>query len=166
MEFFKIAWRNLGRNIRRTIIIISAITLGIWGALVTMAIYNAFGVQMVNSFIYTDLGHIQIHAKGYQKNPSLRLCITDGQEVLQKLKHAGHLAGYTPRINAFALAQSARGAQGVYLTGIDPALEPTVTRIREFVKSGYFFESSDEPSVLVGKALAKGGVECADFRLN
>jgi len=153
-EFFKIAWRNLGRNLRRTVIIVVAVALGVWGGLVSMSIFNSLGHQMVNNFINSSLGHIQIHIKGYVKNPSLRLCMTDADEVLSKIKGADHLAGYAPRIYGFALAQSARNSQGVMMVGIDPVMEPTVTRIRQIVKSGSYFTANDDPGVLIGKSLA------------
>jgi ABC-type lipoprotein release transport system permease subunit len=153
-EFFIIAWRNLGRNLRRTIIITAAVALGVWGGLVSMSIFNSLGHQMVGNFINSSLGHIQIHAKGYVKNPGLRLCMTDADEVLSKIKGAEHLAGYAPRIYGFALAQSARTSQGVMMVGIDPVLEPTVTRIRQIVKSGSYFSANDDPGVLIGKSLA------------
>jgi len=154
-EFIKIAFRNLGRNLRRTIIITCAIAIGVWGAVVTIAIYNAFGHQMVDNFIYANLGHIQILKKGYHKNPRLRLCILNASQVLDQLKAVPHLAGYAPRINAFALAQSPRASQGVLICGIDPELEPRVTKIKEFVIKGEYFSGSDEKAVLLGKKLAQ-----------
>ena len=154
-EFIKIAFRNLGRNLRRTIIITCAIAIGVWGAVVTIAIYNAFSYQMVENFIDANLGHIQILKKGYHKNPRLRLCILNACEILNQLKAIPHLAGYAPRINAFALTQSPRASQGVLLCGIDPELEPSVTRIKEFVIKGEYFSASDENAVLVGKRLAQ-----------
>jgi len=153
-EFVKIAWRNLGRNLRRTLIITIAIALGVWGVLVTIAVYNSMAFQMVDNFIYASLGHVQIHIKGYTKNPGLRLCMTDAGEILQKIKGASHMAGYAPRIYGFALAQSPRTSQGVMIVGIDIAKEPTVSRIKKFIKSGSYFTSDDEPVVLVGKDLA------------
>jgi len=163
LEFCKIAWRNLGRNLRRTLVITGAVTLGVWGGLMTMAIYNAFVYQMVDNFIYSNLGHLQVHVKGYDKNPSLRLCMLDGERVIRQIKGAPHMAGFAPRIYGFALAQSARASNGVLIAGIDPELEPTVTRIRKFVKSGSYFSGPDEPEVLVGKPLAhKLKVEVGD----
>ncbi|GEM_PF-1538790 len=152
--FIKIAWRNLWRNPRRTIVITLAIALGIWGVLVAIAFDNSFAYQMVDNFIYTHLGHIEIHARGYQKNPGLRLCMTDAEEVLEKVKTSDHIAGYAPRIKAFALAQSPRASQGVMLVGIDPGLEPTVTRIKTFITKGSYFDKDDDRAVLIGEGLA------------
>jgi ABC-type lipoprotein release transport system permease subunit len=161
--FMKIAWRNLWRNKRRTAVIALAIALGVWGVLVAIAFDNSFAYQMVDNFIYTHLGHIEIHAKGYQRNPGLRLCMTDAEKVLEKVKTSNHIAGYAPRIKAFGLAQSPRASQGVMLVGIDPELEPTVTRIKTFITEGRYFDREDERAVLIGEALAhKLKVEVGD----
>jgi len=123
-EFVKIAWRNLWRNTRRTLIISFAIGLGIWGGIIAVAFDNAFVFQMMDNFIYTHLGHIQIHFKGYHKNPALRLCIAEPEKVLEAVKTVPGIKGYAPRIKSFGLAQSPRASQGVMLVGIDPELEP------------------------------------------
>ncbi len=154
-EFIKIAWRNLWRNTRRTIIISCAIGLGIWGGIVAVALDNAFVFQMMDNFIYSFLGHIEIHFKGYQKNPSLRLCIIDADRVISLVKEVRHIKSYSPRIKSFGLAQSPRSSQGIMLIGIDPVLESRTTRIKSFIKQGRYFERDDEPAVLIGKELAK-----------
>jgi len=154
-EFLKIAWRNLFRNPRRTIIISCAIAIGIWGVLMAIAIDNAFLYQMVDNFIYTFVGHIEIHAQGYHKNPNLKLFIPEADSALAKVKSAPHLAGFAPRINAFALAQSPRASQGVILVGIDPEKEASVTRVKQFVTRGKYFEKDNERSVLIGESLAR-----------
>jgi ABC-type lipoprotein release transport system permease subunit len=154
IEFIKIAWRNLWRNKRRTVVISLAIALGVWGVLVAIGVDNAFVYQMMDNFIYTHLGHIEIHAQGFNKNPSLRLCITEAEEVIEKVKGTEHIAGYAPRIKAFSLAQSPRSSQGVMLVGIDPELEPTVTRIKSFITEGSYFERDDGRAALIGEGLA------------
>ena len=154
-EFVKIAWRNLWRNTRRTLIISFAIGLGIWGGIIAVAFDNAFVFQMMDNFIYTHLGHIQIHFKGYHKNPALRLCIAEPEKVLEAVKTVPGIKGYAPRIKSFGLAQSPRASQGVMLVGIDPELEPTVTRIKTFIRRGRFFQEAEERGVLIGEALAK-----------
>ncbi len=153
-EFIKIAWRNLWRNKRRTLVITFAIALGVWGVLVAIAVDNAFVYQMMDNFIYTHLGHIEIHANGYQKNPSLRLCMPEAEALLEKVRGTRHIKGYAPRIKAFGLAQSPRASQGVMIIGIDPELEANVTRIRTFITEGRYFNKDDFRSVLIGESLS------------
>jgi len=150
----KIAWRNLFRNPRRTLVIILAIGLGIWGVLMAMALDNAFAFQMIDNFIFTHLGHIEVHARGYQKHPSLKLCMVEADAILEKIQGSPHLRAYAPRIKNFGLAQSARSSRGVMLVGIDPEAEARVTRIREFVSQGRYFADAEEEGVLIGESLA------------
>ena len=152
--YFKIAWRNLFRNPRRTLVIILAIGLGIWGVLMAMAMDNAFAYQMIDNFIFTYLGHLEVHARGYQKHPSLKLCMVKADTILEKIQGTPHLRAYAPRIKNFGLAQSARASRGVMLVGIGPEAEARVTRIREFVSEGRYFADADEEGVLIGQSLA------------
>ncbi len=154
MEFFKMAWRNLGRNPRRTIVIIAAVAVGVWAMCIVGSYYDAVSAKLLETVIFGNIGYVQIHRLGYHKNQSLRLCMTDGAAVINKIKGAPHLTGYSPRIYNFALARSPSSSQGVMIMGIDPDLEPTVTRIKSFIKSGSYFQSDDEPVVLIGKSLA------------
>ena len=154
MELFKIAWRNLGRNPRRTSVIIAAVAVGVWAMCIVGSYYDALGAQLLETLIFGNIGYVQIHRLDYQKNPSLRLCMTDGAAVINKIKGAPHLTGYSPRIYNFALARSPSTSQGVMIMGMDPDLEPTVTRIKSFIKSGSYFQSNDEPVVLIGQSLA------------
>lgn len=153
--YLKIAWRNLFRNPRRTLVIILAIGLGIWGVLMAMAMDNAFAYQMIDNFIFTYLGHLEVHARGYQKHPSLKLCLAPAEAVLAKIQGAPHLRAYAPRIKNFGLAQSARASRGVMLVGIDPEAEARVTRLREFVSQGRYFTGPEEEAVLIGESLAR-----------
>src|SRR5210317_1092776 len=68
---FRIAWRNLWRNHRRSLIMLSAIALGLWGMIWMTALMRGMVDQMIDSSIKTLSGHIQIHAPGYRDDPSI-----------------------------------------------------------------------------------------------
>ena len=61
----RMAWRNLWRNPRRTGVLVAAVSSGVAGALCAMALTNGMVVQMVDTAIRTELGHLQIHAYGF-----------------------------------------------------------------------------------------------------
>ena len=75
----RIAWRNVWRNGRRTLVVVSAIAVGLSGTVVSMAINFGMVIQMVETAIATDLGHIQIHARGYEDDPGLDRRLLDGR---------------------------------------------------------------------------------------
>ena len=71
MLVLRLAWRNAWRHARRTGILITAVAVGIAGTLLTMAVNFGMIFQMVETAITTELGHVQIHARGFDENPEL-----------------------------------------------------------------------------------------------
>ncbi len=67
-----LAWKNIWRNKKRSLIILTAITLGLWAGLFSVAVYDRFWDTTVNSTIDRNLSHIQIHTKEF-KDESLNL---------------------------------------------------------------------------------------------
>ena len=74
----RMAWRNAWRNPRRTGILVTAVAVGIAGTLLTMALNFGMIFQMVELAIETDLGHVQVHANGWDANPELGIRLQDG----------------------------------------------------------------------------------------
>ena len=65
MLTLRMAWRNAWRSRRRTAIVVSAVAVGIAGTLLSMAVNYGMVFQMVDTAIATELGHVQVHARGF-----------------------------------------------------------------------------------------------------
>jgi ABC-type lipoprotein release transport system permease subunit len=74
----RVAWRNVWRHRRRTAIVITAVAVGILGTLLSMAVNYGMIFQMVDTAIAAELGHVQVHAAGYEANPELHVQLADG----------------------------------------------------------------------------------------
>ena len=71
MLIWRLAWRNLWRQPRRTLIVTGAVAVGIGGVFLAMAVNFGMLVQMVESAIAIELGHLQIHAAGFERSPGI-----------------------------------------------------------------------------------------------
>ena len=58
---FRIAWRNLGRNRRRTLLAVLAIAVGQWALLATQGLMRGYGDNIQRAITGPMVGHIQIH---------------------------------------------------------------------------------------------------------
>ena len=67
----RMAWRNLWRNPRRTAVVVTAISIGIAGCILSMAINLGLVAGMVDTAIRGGLGHMQVHASGWDADPQL-----------------------------------------------------------------------------------------------
>jgi len=149
------AWRNVWRNPRRTILTICAITFA--SVLLVFMLSFQFGSYetMINTSVKISTGHLQVQAAKYHEKKNIRFVIPDPQAVADILDQIPEVAAYTFRGQAFALISSKDRTYGVLVTGIDPQKEPNVSRISKLVHKGHFLTEDDAGQAVVGKLLAK-----------
>jgi putative ABC transport system permease protein len=152
--YFRLAWRNIWRNPRRTTVILFAVIVGVWCMLVLGALTRGEETGMIKNGISTLTGHIQIHAKGYQRDPVIENSINGLASIKTVLeKHLPPGADWTPRIRVRAFARNARHMAPVTLVGIDPAREKQVSFIEKAIKGGAYLQPGDKYGIIVGRAL-------------
>ncbi|MCP3987198.1 MAG: ABC transporter permease [bacterium] len=151
---WRMAWRNVGRNPRRTLIVGSAIAIGLGSTIVAMAVNYGMIFEMVASAIRTEVGHVQIHGQGFDAKPSIDIRIEPGQGVGPGLvEDLPEVVAWAPRVRDEGLVSSPRASVGVRLVAIDPDREAKVSVIEESITQGQFL--GDEPrQVLIGERLA------------
>jgi putative ABC transport system permease protein len=151
----KMAWRNIWRNPRRTILTISAIafasTLLVFMLSFQLGSYGA----MINASVRIHTGHLQIQAKGYQDKKGVRLVVPDPVSIGDILDKIPEVDAYTFRANAFSLASSKERTYGIMVIGIDPVREAEVSTLRKLIRHGDFLSEGDTNQALVGELLAR-----------
>lgn len=151
----RIAWRNVWRNGRRTAVVVIAIAVGIAGTVLSMAINFGMVVQMVETAIATDLGHLQIHARGYEDDPGLARRLDDGGRMgIAALNLAQNVTAWAPRVRSDGLLTSPRASAGVSVLAIDPEREAGITVMADSVTQGAYLDG-EERRILIGEALAE-----------
>ena len=151
----KMAWRNIWRNPRRSILTMAAIAFAC--LLLVFMLSWQFGSYdtMINSAVKIHTGHLQIQAKGYQDRKSIRLVVPDPTRVGEVLKDIPEVDEYTFRANAFSLVSSMDRTYGIMVTGIDPGREAKVSTIEHLIRQGKYLSDSDINKALIGELLAK-----------
>jgi ABC-type lipoprotein release transport system permease subunit len=154
MFTLRLAWRNVWRNKRRSAIMLTAVVVGIAGVVLSMAVNNGMIFQMVDTAIATELGHVQIHAPGYEENPGLEVRFADGgREARAALESMGGVRAWAPRVRSEALVFSPRASVGVQVVGIDPEREAQVSLVARSIVDGRYVDV--ERDLLMGTALAR-----------
>ncbi len=149
-----LAWKNIWRNRKRSLIIITAITFGLWGGLVAGAVMMGWGESMVNTAINRDLGHIQIHRPGFTGDRGAELYIPEGIEVLKNVRSTQGVMAASGRTLVDGMAASPSSTFGVSIAGIDPESEGRVTSIKAILKEGKYFDTDRKNPVIIGQKLA------------
>ena len=142
------AWRNIWRNPRRTLLTISAIAFA--SLLLVFMLSFQFGSYdtMINASVRIHAGHLQVQADGYQDKRSMRLIVPDPAMLSNILKEIQAVEAYTFRANAFSLASSGKRTYGVMVTGIDPHKEASVSTLKNLIREGTYLTETDGYQVL------------------
>ena len=153
--YLQLGWRNIWRNPRRTVVILTAVVIGVWCMITLGALMRGMIDQMVRNGIATLTGHIQVHSRGYRNDPVIENSIVDPRAVehaLKELLPAG--SRWSSRVRVNAVASNARHSGGVVLVGIDPAAEAAVSFIGDAIAQGRYLEHEDKNGIIIGNALA------------
>lgn len=151
----KMAWRNVWRNPRRSILTILAIAFA--SLLLVFMLSWQFGSYdtMINSAVKIHTGHLQVQAKGYNDRGDIRLVVPNPAGVGGILEKIPGITAYTFRADAFSLVTSKERTYGAMVIGIDPAREAKVSTLEKLIRQGSYLSAGDIDQALVGKLLAK-----------
>ena len=156
MLYLRLAWRNIWRHRRRTVIVVIAMAMSLW----LMMFYDGF-VAGFNNAIYGNAikflgGNIQIHAEGYKDNSSRTplLPLSDDKAALETALDQPNVVAASRRIITGGLATTREGAFPVSITGIEPEAERPVSLPAQNITSGRYLAADDADSVLIGQGLA------------
>ena len=150
----KMAWRNIWRNPRRTLLTIAAISFASMILVFMLSFQLGCYETMINTSVKISTGHLQIQAKGYLKDKKMRLVINNPDKIAKFLNTIKGIDTYTFRTNGFCLVSSDKRTYGVVVTGIDPLKEARVSSIKSLVRKGSYLKEEDQYSALIGGLLS------------
>jgi ABC-type lipoprotein release transport system permease subunit len=163
--YLRLAWRNIWRHRRRTVIIILAMGLGLSLMMMYDGLVVGFNQAIYGNAIKVLGGNIQVHAEGYRAEASQAplLPLPDDQAVVQAALANPQVVAALRRINTGGLASSREGAFAVSITGIVPEIEKDVNLAAQHVVAGRFLADGDADAIFIGKGLADAmGVQVDD----
>ena len=149
-----LAWRNLWRNYRRTLIMLAAIVLGVWAMIFFSAMMRGMLDEMMHAGLRVLPGEVQIHHPEYRDDPSIVNSIPmPGGKLLEALS-TPPVTAWTARIKVPGMISSERDNRGIQLLGVDPAGEIAFGFDPDDVIEGRFLESAEDKGIVIGRKLA------------
>lgn len=122
-EDLKIAWRNLWRNKRRTVITSASVFFAVFFAILMRSYELGSYDSMILNFIESYSGYLQIQNVNYQDNPSVDYSFDYNDSLANAIKDVENVVSVSPHIESFALASSGTQTKGVAVLAIDPEME-------------------------------------------
>jgi ABC-type lipoprotein release transport system permease subunit len=153
--FAKLAWRNIFRNARRTIIAGSAIGVGLAALIVADAFILGMEHNLIASATESFMGEGQIHGRGFRETLEVEETIHNLDSVVTRLESDSLVRSYAPRTMSYVMISSPANMQSVSMIGVDPAREPELSQIDEALQQGHYFEGDNQRNILIGSELAE-----------
>lgn len=149
-----LALRNVRRNVRRSLITVLSITIGLAALTFLWAFLDGMNSEMVENTTRYFAGDAQVHLKGYHADPNLDLTISQADRVLDVVRRDQEVAAASVRLEGKALASHSDKSRGVLLVGVSAAEEARVTSLFGAVEAGTPLRPTDSTGALVGADLA------------
>ena len=154
MDTVKLAFRNLFRNTRRTVLTVMLIGFSLTALILTDGVMRGMLTLMVENVTGTFTGEAQIHLPGYRENLDVDLTMDNSDEIERQLQQNSSLKSYAPRVVSGAMVSSSYNVSAGALYGIDAQREQTVSRVRQAVSRGDYL-SGEGTELLIGHSMAE-----------
>lgn len=151
---FILAWRNLWRNKRRTLITVASVFFAVIMAITAQSFQKGSYELMIDNMVKYSTGYLQIQDVLFEDEPSMDNSMLYDAALKHSLKPFSSKIAYTvPRMQSFALAATNNTTRGVVVTGIDPESENRFNNLTGLITEGDFIHAEDN-AVLVAQGLA------------
>ena len=150
----KIAWRNIWRNKRRTMITVASIMFALFFAIIMRGFQKGSYAKMKENAVESYSGYLQVQNKDYWYDKNINNTMEIDQNLVDELANDDRVKVIIPRLESFALASSGESTKGVVVMGIDPDKEDLMTQVKSYLLMGSFVKSNDR-SIMIAEGLAK-----------
>ncbi len=152
--YFELAWRNLWRNKKRTLIAAASVFFAVLLALIMRSMQQGTYNYMINSSVSLSTGYLQVHAKGFWDKRSLDKSMEYSKQKTQEIKNIPHVTNVLPRLESYTLISYGKSTKVTPVIGIDPEKENSMTHLKEkLIKGSYLTDSSN--GMLISQGLAE-----------
>jgi len=152
-DYFKIAWRNIWRNRRRTFITVASVLFAVFLALLMRSMQLGTYGYMIESAVKSSTGYLQVHQKGYWDDKSIDNTMEYPPGLPEQLKSTPNVTEIIPRLESFALISSGKQTKGVAVIGTVPEIEDKISGLSKKLVAGEFL-SGGENGLLIAEGLA------------
>jgi len=155
-KLLRMAWRNVWRHSRRTVIVLIATALGLAFLLFFDGLFGGSKQAVFGNAVKLQGGNVLIHAPGYREKARRMplLPLPNDEAVLQGVLAQSHVVNASRRIKTSGMVSSREGTLPVTMIGIEPGREASTGLLAENVTQGRYLAADDEDVLLIGQALA------------
>lgn len=150
---FKIAWRNIYRNKKRSLITITSIFGALFLIILMRALQFGFYDKLIETVVESYAGYVEIHADGFWDNQNLDNSMEVDQSLINDIKSVEGVENIVQRLQTFSLISMGEKTKGGVVNGINISEEQKITDWSKKMVSGSFDIGDDE--IIIGKGIAE-----------
>jgi ABC-type lipoprotein release transport system permease subunit len=154
MDYFKIAWRNLWRNKRRTLITVASIFFGVVLATIMNSLQDGTYANMIDMMVKLSSGYLQVQNPEYREDRSINNAFVPSEELINQLKETRKITSVAKRLETFALLSSGPNTRGGAVVGFEPSKDKQTSNLQNWISEGNFLNDNDK-EILVTSNVAK-----------
>lgn len=151
----KIAGRNIWRSKKRSLIIIIAVSIGLWAGIFMIAFYNGMIEERINNAITTELSHLQLHHSKFRKEYEVKYMLPEGRKMLETIEKQPEIKAASGRIIVKGMIASASGSSGITINGVMPKEEQQLTNLAGEIIEGNYFDNQKPNEIIISQKLSK-----------
>jgi ABC-type lipoprotein release transport system permease subunit len=153
--YVKLAFRNLLRNKRRSLIAGTAIGLGLASLIFVDALVIGMEQNMIESATSTFFGDGEIQRKGFRRTLETDMTINRLNWVVENLQREPIVKHFSLRTMSYGMISSPANFGSIELVGVDPATERYVSEIDDAMIKGSYFSGENIRDIVIGAKLAE-----------
>ena len=152
--YIKLAWKNLWRNKKRTLIAASSVFFAVVLALLMRSMQRGYYDYMIDASVRMYTGYIQVHGKDYWEKKSLEESMVLDDNKVKQIKKIEGVTLTAKRFETFSLLSFGKTTKVAQVIGIDPESEDKLTNLKDKLIKGDYL-TNDSKGMLLGEGLAE-----------
>jgi len=152
---FRLAWRNIWRQKRRTWLTAVAMIFSNILLIFMIALQMGSYDMMINNTLRMFSGQVQVQREGYQEDQKMRRVVENIDVLATQLRSQFPAVRVAARGSAFVLVSSENRSFGTQIIGVEPAWEPGLSTIPGLLTSGRYLDDPDAAEIVIGSVMAR-----------
>ena len=150
---FKIAWRNIYRNKKRSLITITSIFAALFLIIFMRALQFGFYDNLIKTVVESYAGYVEVHAKGFWDNQNLENSMVVDNELIKNIESVNGVENTVERLQSFSLISTGEKTRGGVINGVVIEDEQKITDWNKNIIDGSF--QLERNQIIIAKGIAE-----------
>lgn len=154
-QLLKLAYRNIWRHRRRTVLTILSMAGALAVAVFFLAIAEGMYGRLLHDVLRMQAGQLTVENKEHLEAPSIDLRLEAVPALRRRIETLPLVSSTKQLIIGQGVANSAEGSVGAAIVGVEPSVEASMSPLLKRLTAGSYLEDTDDRRAVIGKKMAR-----------